>query len=134
MTMMSDVHQAIDGLTATTLFDTPVLYGRMPEQGLSRGTAPYVRQQVVFAKNAQAELTNRCFRRHTGYVLFYLHWRGATGDAARNLLQDRIEKAFASRLVGGATLQDVRTVSVAETENWSIVGLQIPFYFDEVQN
>lgn len=130
----SAVHEAIDQLTRDTFPDVKVVYGNETEKEASQNKQPYLRQKVVFTHNNQAELTDRCFRRKLGYVLFHIHYPKGSGDAARNLLQPRIEGAFASRAVGAATMKDARLVSVAATENWELVTLQIPFYFDEVNH
>lgn len=131
MPTLSQVHQAIDDQTAITLAGIPLLYGSMIDPGISEGTATWVRQNVQFQSNSQRELT-KCFRRHRGYVIFYVHWRRGTGDNTRNLIQTSITKDFCSTTIGGATFQDSRSIPVRGTENWEILGIQVPFYFDEV--
>lgn len=132
MATESQVHSAIDALTASTLSGYAVLYGGMEDPGLSLGTDPYIRQSVQFQSNDQAELTGRCFRRHRGYVIFYIHWRKDTGDASRNTIKTLIERAFVSTNVGGATMQNSRIIPVSPTDHWNILGVQVSFYFDEV--
>lgn len=126
------VHSGIDALTATTLAGYTVLYDGMIDPDVNKGQNPYIRQEVSFSTNAQAELTDRCFRRHRGYVIFYIHWRRGTGAAARNTIKTLIERAFVSTNVSGATMQDSRTIPVGSTDTWNILGVRISFYFDEV--
>lgn len=132
MTTEAQAHTAIDTLTSTTLAAYTVLYDGMVDPEVSDGQTPFIRQEVRFATNSQAELTGRCFRRHRGYAIFYIHWRRGTGAAARNTIKTLIERAFVSKNVGGVTFQDSRAVPVNPTENWNILGVQISFYFDEV--
>jgi hypothetical protein len=132
-----DVREALDQATREE-FTIPappnrvaVIFGNMVDVSLSKGTAPYIKQKVIFQSNSQAELGNQCFRRNRGYVLFIIHYRKGQGDLTRDNLQMRVRRAFASKLIGGATMQNLLMVASTETENWAIVGLQIPFYFDD---
>jgi hypothetical protein len=137
MTDRATVRNAIDQLT-TDLFinpsapatPVPVIFGNVTNVTLSEGTVPFLKQRVSFTSDKQRDLGNLCSRRHTGYVLFIIHVRKGTGDLARDNLIDRVTRGFRSRYVGPATTLDAQMVLSAESENWALTGIQIPFYFD----
>lgn len=127
------VQNSIDALTLSTLQASPaipVLLGNQIDVSLSEGTLPWVTQTVVFSSDKQMELGNPCLRRQRGYVMFVIHTKRGDGTYDRNVITDRITRAFRSKLVGVATMLDPQMLPSSVTENWSISGIQIPFYFD----
>src|SRR5690606_11447255 len=115
-----------------------LLHGNQSDSEVSQGSAPYIRFRVVFSTNRQLQLGRReadapCPRRNEGYVLIVIHTRKGTGDGQRNSRQERVNQPFPSRTVGGVTLRGARVVSVGETVNWAILGIQIPFHFDQYE-
>lgn len=131
------IQNAIDTLTATTLNASPAipfLYGNQVNVAISEGTKSWVKQTVYFTEDRQAELGNDCFRRQRGYVLFLIYVKRGLGNYDRNTITDRLTRAFRSRYVGQATMLDAQMIPSSETENWSVTGVQIPFYFDNPED
>lgn len=132
MTTQPEVHEAIEEHTRDHFPDIPVIYDNQNIVGMTQGTVPFLRQKVTFLTNNQSELTDRCFRRNDGFILMEIYWRKGTGTAIRNTLQPRVHRAYSSQLIGAATMRNSRVVSSAGTDNWAILGIQIPFFFYEV--
>lgn len=127
------IRTSLDAHTATTLGTTPAipfLYGNTENVGLSEGTTSYVKQRVIFTTDKQMDLGNRCSRRVRGYVNFLIHVRYDSGDLDRDLISERLAKAFRSQQIGGATMMDAQVVGSLRSEAWAITALNIPFYFE----
>jgi hypothetical protein len=110
----------------------PLLHGNVLDLALSEGQTSYVRQRTYFPEDNQLFLGNQDSSRHRGTVVFTIYVRRGKGDGDRNLIADRITKAFRSKQFGGVTFYDAREMPNSDTDNWCLTGVQIPFYFDEV--
>jgi hypothetical protein len=110
----------------------PLLHGNVLDTSLSLAQNSYVRQRSYFPEDNQLFLGNQDSSRHRGTVVFTIYVRRGKGDGDRNLIADRIIKAFRSKQFGGVTFLDAREMPNSDTDNWCLTGIQIPFYFDEV--
>lgn len=130
-----EVHAAIDTLTNAEIETTagiPVVYGNQSNVSLSGGTIAFLTQRVIFTNDNQLGLGNTASRKHLGSLIFIIHCRKGTGDFDRNRLQAAVVNSFRSRVVGGATLLNAKSVAQGDTDNWTLSGIQIPFYFFEL--
>lgn len=134
MPTFGGVQLAVDLRTRDALelgLPVPVVYGNQSRPELSTGSVPFLKQRVLLFTDKQIGLGNAVPRRRRGSVVFQIHVPVGIGDKARNDLMDEVLKSFRSQLIGGATFENGRMVSSGETLNWSITGVEIPFYFDE---
>jgi hypothetical protein len=135
MTTRSQAAQAIDDAAEAAMAIAPaipLLHGNVSDLSLSLENVSYVRQRTHFPEHNQLFLGNQDSSRHRGTVVFTIYVRRGKGDGDRNLIADRIVKAFRSKQFGGVTFYDAREMPNSDTENWCLTGIQIPFYFDEV--
>jgi hypothetical protein len=135
MTTRAQAAQAIDdaAVAAMGVFPAvPLLHGNVSDLTLSKGEVSYVRQRSYFPENNQLFLGNQDSSRTRGTVVFTIYVRRGKGDGDRNMIADRIIKAFRSKQFGGVTFYDAREMPNSDTDNWCLTGIQIPFYFDEV--
>lgn len=126
------VHQAIDIHTAAEFSDVPVVFTNQDDTALSQGETPYLKQKVIFREDRQFELGNTVSSRQFGVVVITIYVRKGTGSMARDTLYQRVRTAFRSRMIGGATFQNVQPMRYGESENWCISAYQIPFYFNTI--
>lgn len=128
---IASVHRALDEATATAFPSTPVVYSNQSDADLSQGSAAYLRQHVLFTESRQMTLGYPENGRNHGQLVFILHVPKGAGEAARNTLLSTVIQSFRSRRIGGATLLNARVLTQGEVGNWSLTGVQIPFYFDD---
>lgn len=133
MPTITSVHAAIDQHTLSSFPSIPVIFGNTENLVLSEQQNPFLKQRVLFVTDSQFQLGDVVSSKKTGSVIFIVHTRKNTGDADRNSLQDLVLKSFRSKVIGGATFLNARVISSGETENWSLTGIEIPFFFYETQ-
>lgn len=132
MTTFADVHRAIDEYTVSALAGENVVYSNQDDNALSQGTAPYVKQRVLFTQARQFELGAPERGRNYGVVVFLIHVRRGQGEAARNTLLQKVVNSFRSRVIGAATLLNARMTTQGENANWSLTGVEVPFYYHDL--
>lgn len=129
-----EVGTAIDQYTAANIATNfPVVYGNVDDRDLSEGVVSYLKMRVLFLTDRQLGLGNPVPHRINGAVVFTLHVRENTGDGTRDAMHDRISAFFRSQVIGGATFTNVRALPGGRlVGNWSLTGVEIPFYFDDM--
>lgn len=108
----------------------PVVFGNQSDDVLSKGTATYLGQKVLFIRGALVGVGETA-KRQRGLLQFFIHVRKGVGDRDRSLIIDRIDSVFVAKYIGGATLSEWSLIASSEVGGWSVTGLQIPFYFDK---
>ena len=127
-----EVHSAIDVHTLAQFPDVPIIFTNQDDTALSQGTAPWLKQKVIFREDRQFELGNTSSSRQWGVVVIIIHVRAGTGSLARDTLYQRVLNCYRSRLIGGATFLNVQPMRQGENENWCLSAYQIPFYFNRI--
>lgn len=132
MPTRAQVHEALDNLTQTVLVGQNVIFGNQENLNYSKGTLPFIRQRVIFLDYEQKELGRPSSTRSHGSIVFTLHVQKGSGDGIRNQLSDLINKNFCNTQIGGAVFYGSKELPLGSAENWSLTGVRIPFFFDEV--
>ena len=134
MATRTSVHAAIDdrAKSAFTSNGTPITFGNTKDLSLSEGANSFVRCRTHFPDTGQHELGRPTRSRTEGVVVFTLYVRKGDGDGERNRLSDVIAANFRNQQFAEATFYGMRELPYRETENWCLTGVQVPFYFDEV--
>lgn len=127
-----DIHKAVDIYTAAQFPDVPVVYANQDETTLAEGNISWLKQKVVFREANQFELGNVDSARQKGVVVFIIYVRKGSGSLDRDTLYQRVLNSFRSKQIGGATFLNVQPMLQGGNENWSLTGLQIPFYFNSI--
>lgn len=132
MPTKSQVHTALDNLTTSVFSGYTIIFSNQENHSPSEGILPYIKQKVSFNSYVPTSLgVDTCKQRRVrGYILFIIHSRVGSGEAQRNAIESLIDSNFTVRVIGGATMEGSRKVSELVTEGWSIVGVQVPFFFD----
>lgn len=127
MPTLAEVHAALDSATNTAFSGYTVFY---KNQTAPKQTSDFIKQLVFFSDNKQFELGNTARGRQRGKIVFVFHIRKGTGSAVLNTWHQIVLNVFRTKVIGGAVLLDALSSTSAETENWSITVVEVPFYFD----
>lgn len=133
MPTIAQVAAAVDLHTKVQIEDlgTPVVYGNQDRESLSKGTAAFLTQRVIFEEVRQFILGNVTPGRHFGSIVFLIHVRKGVGDGPRNILFDIVVKSFRSQVIGGAKFLNAQIQGQDEIDGWVLTGVVVPFYFEE---
>lgn len=126
------VHALLDQMTLAELGAWPLVFKNQDDSINSEGTAPYIKQLVLWTTSSQRELGAPSRARNRGSLLLILHERRGQGSASSNAMLKTVLSSFRSKQVSGVTLMNARIVSQGETLNWNLTSVEIPFYWDEV--
>ena len=133
MSSIAEAQALIDAATTTRLAGENVIKGNQDDSDFSNGSQPYATQRVIWTDHKQLVLGNLDATRHEGYLLFVIYTPKGAGDGQRNTLLDKVVKSFKSQPIGDVSMRGrVRTVNQGSSGQWSLTGVQIPFYTDEI--
>jgi len=126
------IHISIDQHTAAQFPAMPIVFDNQDDTAASQGAVPWLKQKVVFKTANQIILGNTTPFRGTGAVVFIIYVRKGTGTSDRDKLHQRVIDSFRSQQIGGATFLNAQLLNRGESENWQLIGLQIPFFFNSL--
>lgn len=134
MGTLAEAQKLIDVRTEAALAGERVIMGNQADSQFADANPPlpYVKQKVSFNKSRQLFLGfNNKPARHTGFILFIIFVPCGSGDGDRNALLGKVLNSFRSQAIGDVTTLQPRIVNNGEAGQWSLTGVQVPFYTDE---
>ena len=94
------------------------------------GQVAYCKVTVIEQTDKQTVLGIPESSRIRGTATFLLHTRKNSGMGKNTQMREAIKARFRNKVVGGANFLEARATFLGETENWSLTGVEVPFYFD----
>jgi hypothetical protein len=108
-----------------------IVFGNINDAVLSNGTVPWAKMIVIEQKDVQTTLGIPSSSRVGGTCTFILYVRKDAGMGKHTQMREAIKARFRSKIIGGATFLNARSTTLGELGNWSLTGVEVPFYFDK---